>query len=173
MTSATQKASVGVLTALGTAIKDLDRFAARRTPRAPRQPIFTSFPRAGLVNATQVRAELAEAAAYTGPDAIATLGRLVPVTCSSAKHRSVSFRWACNKRLRVALTTFIDNARHASPWAADTYQRARASGKDHPHPVRILARAWVRVIWRCWIDQQPYDHTRHESAQTSPHPAAA
>jgi transposase len=161
-------AMVGVLTALTSAIKDLDRSAAAHLHEHPDGAIFTSFPRAGLVNAAQIRAELAEHSAYTGPEAIAALAGLVPVTRASGKHRAVSFRWACNKRLRVALTTFADNSRHASPWAADTYQRARASGKDHPHAVRILARAWVRVIWRCWIDQQPYDPTRHGGATQLP-----
>lgn len=158
-------AHVGVLTALNTAVRDLDRSAAAHLHEHPDGEIFASFPRAGQVNAAQIRAELTEPGAYTGPEAIAALGGLVPVTRASGKHHAVSFRWACNKRLRVALTTFADNSRHASPWAADIYQRARASGKDHPHAVRILARAWVRVIWRCWIDQQPYDPTRHKGAQ--------
>ncbi|MGH8919656.1 MAG: IS110 family transposase [Actinomycetes bacterium] len=157
-------AMVAVLTALNTAIKDLDRSAAAHLHEHPDGHVFTSFPRAGLVNAAQIRAELAEHSAYTGPEAIAALAGLVPVTRASGKHHAVSFRWACNKRLRVALTTFADNSRHASPWAAAIYQRARASGKDHPHAVRILARSWVRVIWRCWIDRQPYDPTRHGGA---------
>ena len=157
-------ALVGVLTALNTAIRDLDRSNAAHLHEHPDGAVFTSLPRAGQVNAAQIRAELAEFDAYTGPDAIAALAGLVPVTRASGKHRAVSFRWACNKRLRVALTTFADNSRHASPWAADIYRRARASGKDHPHAVRILARAWVRVIWRCWTDQQPYDPTRHGGA---------
>lgn len=167
-------AMVAMLTALNTAIKDLDRSAAAHLHEHPDGEIFTSFPRAGLVNAAQIRAELAEHSAYTGPEAIAALAGLVPVTRASGKHHAVSFRWACNKRLRVAITTFADNSRHASPWAADIYRRARASGKDHPHAVRILARAWVRVIWRCWIDQQPYDPARHGGAaqQLAPPTAA-
>ena len=67
----------------------------------------------------------------------------------------VQFRWACNKRFRAAITTFADNSRHASPWAAKIYHDARASGKDHPHATRILARAWIRVIYRCWLDGIP------------------
>lgn len=58
-----------------------------------------------------------------------------------------------------------DNSRHASPWAADIYQRAIARGCDHPHAVRILARAWIRVIYRCWIDHVPYDPARHGAAR--------
>jgi transposase len=167
-------AIVALLTALHTAIKDLDRSVAAHLHEHPDGEVFTSLPRAGLVNAAQIRAELAEHSAYTGPEAIAALAGLVPVTRASGKHHAVSFRWACNKRLRVAITTFADNSRHASPWAADIYQRARTSGKDHPHAVRILARAWVRVIWRCWIDQQPYDPTRHGgAAQLLDHTIAA
>ena len=74
------------------------------------------------------------------------------------------FRWACNKRFRKAMTTFADNSRHASPWAAQIYADARARGKDHPHAIRILARAWIRVIWRCWLNGVPYDPARHGAA---------
>ena len=83
------------------------------------------------------------------------------------------FRWACNTRFRNAMTTFADNSRHASPWAADIYQRAIARGHDHPHAIRILARAWVRVIWRCWTDHTPYDPTRHGAATQPQHSTAA
>ncbi|HET8525278.1 MAG TPA: IS110 family transposase, partial [Actinomycetota bacterium] len=57
-----------------------------------------------------------------------------------------------------------DNSRHASPWAAEIYRRAIARGCDHPHAIRILARAWVRVIWRCWQDRRPYDPALHGAA---------
>ena len=87
-----------------------------------------------------------------------------PLTYESGKHRSVAFRWACNHRLRRAVTCFADNSRHASPWAATRLRRARARGCDHPHAIRILARAWIRVLWRMWIDRSPYDPARHRAA---------
>jgi transposase len=31
----------------------------------------------------------------------------------------------------------------------------------HPHAVRVLARAWTLVIWRCWQERQPYNPDRH------------
>jgi transposase len=106
-------------------------------------------------------------------DAVLALAGVTPVTKASGKHRSVEFRWACNKRFRQALTTFADNSRHASPWAAQIYNAARASGKDHPHAIRILARAWVRVIYRCWLNNQPYDPAKHGAAATLIEPKAA
>jgi len=89
---------------------------------------------------------------------------VAPVTIASGKHRSVVFRWACNKRLRQAITCWADNSRHSSPWAARVYDQARSRGCDHPHAIRILARAWIRVLWHCWQDAQPYDPALHRAA---------
>jgi len=158
-------AAVGVLTALNASVKSLDRSAAAHLGEHPDGKIFTSLPRSGQVNAAQVLAEWGDCRqAYDGPDSVAALAGCTPVTSQSGKHRSVHFRWACNKRFRVAMTTFADNSRHASPWAAKTYSDARASGKDHPHAIRILARAWIRVIWPCWLNGIPYDPARHGAA---------
>jgi transposase len=158
-------ALVAVLTALNTAVKDLDRSAATRLGEHPDGEIFTSLPRSGQVNAAQMLAERGDCRqAYDGPDSVAALAGCTPVTRQSGKHRDVTFRWACNKRFRKAMTTFADNSRHASPWAATIYSDARASGKDHPHAVRILARAWIRVIWPCWLQGIPCDPARHGAA---------
>ena len=158
-------AAVGVLTALNAAVKSLDRSVAAHLGEHPDGKIFTSLPRSGQVNAAQVLAEWGDCRqAYEHPDSVAALAGVTPVTRQSAKHRDVQFRWACNKRFRVAVTTFADNSRHASPWAAKIYNDARASGKDHPHAVRVLARAWIRVIWRCWLDGVPYDPAKHGAA---------
>jgi transposase len=159
-------AMVKVLRALLAAIKDLDRAVVAHLGEHPDAEIFTSLPRSGRINAAQVLAEWGDCRpAYDSPDAVACLAGATPVTKQSGKHTVVSFRWACNKRFRRAICTFADNSRHASPWAAKVYADALARGHDHPHAVRILARAWIRVIWRCWIDQVPYDPAKHGAAQ--------
>lgn len=160
-------ALVGVLEALNNSGKNLDRSVIARLGEHPDAAVFTSLPRSGQINAAQVLAEWGDSrAAYDGPDAIAALAGVTPVTKASGKQRAVHFRWACNKRFRRALTTFADNSRHTSPWAAQIYTQARARGHDHPHAVRILARAWIRVIYRCWHDQQPYDPNLHGAARS-------
>ena len=167
-------AMVAVLTALGGALKDLDRSVAAHLGEHPDGPIFTSLPRSGQINAAQVLAEWGDVReAYDHPDAVAALAGATPVTNQSGKHQAVHFRWACNKRFRRAITIYADNSRHASPWAAHIYNQARAGGKDHPHAVRILARAWIRIIWRCWQDRVPYDPTRHGGATKINNPSIA
>lgn len=158
-------ALVAVLTALVGALKDLNRSVTAHLGEHPDESVFTSLPRSGQINAAQVLAEWGDVReAYDCPDAIAALAGCTPVTNQSGKHRAVHFRWACNKRFRRAITIYADNSRHASPWAAKIYNDARAAGKDHPHAVRILARAWIRVIWRCWHDGVPYDPAQHGGA---------
>jgi transposase len=168
-------ALVAVLTALGTARKDLDRSVVAHLGEHPDAKIFTSLPRSGRINAAQVLAEWGDSRqAYDGPDAIAALAGACPVTTQSGKHRAVHFRWACNKRFRKAITCFADNSRHTSPWAAKIYTDALARGHDHPHAVRVLARAWIRVIYRCWVDGVPYDPVRHgNAAELAKHQTAA
>jgi len=128
--------------------------------------IVMSFPRAGRICAAQILAELGDVRArFPTADQLAAEAGVAPVTYQSGKSRGVGWRWACNKRLRAALTCMADNSRHQSPWAADLYRRARARGCDHPHAIRILARAWARVLWRAWTDAKPYDPARHKGAQ--------
>ena len=165
---------VTILEALNTAGKQLDRSVITHLGEHPDAAIFTSLPRSGQINAAQVLAEWGDSrAAYDSPDAIAALAGVTPVTKASGKQHAVHFRWACNKRFRKAVTTFADNSRHASPWAADIYARARARNHDHPHAVRILARAWIRVIYRCWHNRQPYDPAKHGNALKINQPFAA
>jgi transposase len=155
-------AMVRVLRALNHAVKDLDRAVVAHLGEHPDAEIFTSLPRSGQINAAQVLAEWGDCRpAYDGPDAVACLAGAAPVTKRSGKHTAVHFRWACNKRFRKAITTLADNSRHASPWAAKIYTDAITRGCDHPHAVRVLARAWIRVIWRCWTDGVPYDPANH------------
>jgi transposase len=127
--------------------------------------ILMSFPRAGRICAAQILSEMGSVRErFDDPERLAAEAGVTPVTYESGKSRAVAFRWACNHRLRAALTCMADNSRHASAWAAAIYEKARARGCDHPHAIRILARAWLRVIWRAWRDRQPYDVQRHTGA---------
>jgi transposase len=158
-------ALVAVLEPLVAQIQHLTAAVEHALETHPDGALVASFPRAGRVNAAQILAELGDdRARFVSEDHLAAEAGVAPVTRASGKSRAVSFRWACNKRLRGAVTCFADNSRHASAWAAGVYQRARSRGCDHPHAIRILARAWIRVLWRCWQDRHPYDPALHRAA---------
>jgi transposase len=160
------RALVAVLRPLVAQIAMLSAAVEHAVDAHPDGKILTSLFRKGRICAASLLAELGDdRARFPTADQLAAEAGVAPVTHASGKHRGVAFRWACNKRLRQALTTWADNSRHASAWAASVYACARARGCDHPHAIRILARAWVRVLWRCWQDRRPYDVTQHRAAQ--------
>ena len=156
---------VTVLNPLVAQISSLTRRIEHFVESLPDGQIIMSFPRAGRVCAAQILAELGDVRErFSTFDRLAAEAGTVPVTYQSGKTRSVTFRWACNHRLRQAITCLADNSRHANEWARGIYLAARARGCDHPHAIRILARAWLRVIWRAWTDRKPYDPKLHLGA---------
>jgi len=161
-------AQVAVLTALTVAEKNLGRSPVRGRPPRGAPPGRRDLHVAAKVGSDQRRPGARRVGRFPPSPRLAGrrrgAGRGHPVTKASGKYRAVHFQWACNKHLRKASTCFADNSRHASPWAAGVYARAIARGHDHPHAVRVLARAWIRVIYRCWIDGVPDDPNKHGSA---------
>jgi len=109
------RALVGVLAEL---VARLAKLTARLEPLVADLPdgrILMSFPRAGRVCAAQMLAEIGDARERFPTEAqLAAEAGLCPVTKASGKSHAVTFRWACNKRLRSAVTCFADNSRHAS-----------------------------------------------------------
>ena len=155
-------------TALRVVVEQITQLTSRiehAVAELPDGQLIMSLPRAGQVCAAQILAELGEVRDRFPSDAqLAAEAGVAPLTYQSGKRRTVTFRWACNHRLRRAITCFADNSRHASQWAARVYAAARARGCDHPHAIRILARAWTRVLWRMWVDRRAYDPARHRAA---------
>jgi transposase len=170
-------ALLDTLRVLRTQITALEAQIGEQLALHPDAPIFTSLPRSGTVRAARLLAEIGDCRArFPTPESLACLAGVAPSTRQSGKVRAVSFRWGADKQLRDAVTDFAADSRRANPWAAHLYDTAIARGHDHPHAVRILARAWLYVIWHCWQDAVPYDPARHRALQalhTSPEAARA
>lgn len=162
----TTTAYVTTLIAVVNQIRQLDCDITEQLVLHPDALIFTSLPRSGTIRAAKLLAEIGDARGRFPTEAsLAALAGACPSTRQSGRHHIVTFRWACNKKLRDAVMDFAQDSRHASPWAKTIYDRHRATGKTHQHAVRILARAWLRIIWRCWQDHTPYDPTLHGNAK--------
>jgi transposase len=146
--------------------RDLEAEIVERLEFHADAQIFTSLPKAGRgVRAASLLAEIGDVRErFPDEESLAALAGVAPVTKASGKVRSVGFRWACDKKLRNAVIDFADDSRHVSAWAQKVYADAVTRGKRHPHAVRILARAWIRVIWRMWQDAEPYDASKHGGA---------
>ena len=157
-----QHRRVQVAAAAGPArsITELEQLIAARVASHPRARLLAQLPGVGTINLAQLLAEVGPILdrVDTAEQAATECGA-APVTKASGKTTGVYFRWAANTRARKAITAFAHNARMQSPWAGQLYADARARGKRNPHATRIVARAWLRVIWACWHTGTPYDPT--------------
>src|SRR5829696_5174424 len=159
-------AQVRLLHTLLATIADLDRAIGAALLGHTKAKLLAPMPYIGEINLGQIVAEVGPILdrASSAEHAIAECGA-APVTRASGKTRTVGFRWAANRHARTALHAFADNSRHGSPWAARLYADARRRGKRHPHAIRILARAWLRVMGACWHTNTAYNPTKHRAEQ--------
>jgi transposase len=158
-------AFVEVLKTLRAQIDELTTRMAEQLDAHPDAAIFTSLPRAGVVRAATLLAEIGDCRArFPDAESLACLAGVVPSTRSSGRHRAVTFRWSSDKKLRDALCDFAGDSWRGNEWAEARYRELRKT-KTHPHAERILARTWAHIIWRCWQDHQPYEPARHRALQ--------
>ena len=163
-------AFAGMTAALNEQIRVLDAEIGRLFAAHPDQHIFASLPRSGIIRAATLLAEIGDCRQrFPTDDALAALAGACPSTRQSGKRSQAVFRWSCSKKLRAAVMDFANGSRMADPWAAAIYAAATGRGCRHPHAIRILARAWLRIIWRCWQDHTAFDPALHRGR----HPAAA
>jgi len=169
---ARRSAVIGLTAALRPIVEQISQLTSQiagATRTHPDGAIFLAFfrDRKSIVTAAGLLAEIGDnRARYPTNDSLAADAGQAPVTIQSGKRNNATFRWACDKRLRKHMGVLADSTRHWHPWAHDVYQRARARGCDHPHAIRILGRAWTRVLWRCWQDHTPYNPTQHKALNT-------
>jgi transposase len=160
------RAYLATLTTITAQIEALAQQITEALTVHPDRAIFASLPKAGTVRAARLLAEIGDARGrFPTADSLACLAGVAPSTRQSGKVTIVAFRWAVDKQLRDAVCDFAGDSRHANAWAADLYRKARARGHDHPHAVRILARAWIEIIWKCWASNTAYDPNRHRALQ--------
>lgn len=160
-TAAVTLALVEVLKSIRTQIDELNTRIAEQLETHPDGKIFTSLPRAGVVRAATLLAEIGDRRErFADAEGLSGLAGVVPSTRRSGRLRVVEFRWSADKKLRDALCDFAGDSGQGNAWAERRYRELRKT-KSHPHATRILARSWTQVIWRCWQDRVPYDPTFH------------
>jgi transposase len=166
---ARREAVMGLMATLQTLLEQIKRLEERiaKAVRAhPDGELFLSLFRDSnsTLTAACLLAEIGDSRErYPTNEALAADAGMSPVAVESGKRKVAAFRRACDKRLRRAVATLAESTRHHNPWARDVYLRARARGCEHAHAIRVLGRAWVRVIFRMWQDGVPYDPARHGS----------
>jgi len=139
-------------------IARFDQTIAQLFAAHPEHELFESFPGAGAVYAPRLLTALgtdrhrwdsaADLQCYSG---------IAPVTKKSGKSCFVHRRLACPNFVRQTFHEFAAQSIRYSTWARAYYDQMRSRGLHHPAATRALAYKWIRIIFRCWSDQKPYD----------------
>jgi hypothetical protein len=86
---------------------------------------------------------------------------LVPVTQASGKQRGVTFRFACNHRLRYGFTQYAFVSVNFCEWARAYYRQQRQRGHSHSRALRALGAKWAKIFFVMWERQVPYQEDHH------------
>jgi len=98
---------------------------------------------------------------YPDPASLQKYAGVAPVREKSGNQVWTHWRWQASTFLRQTFVEWAGQTVHYSEWAKIYYQRMLKKGKKHAVVLRALAFKWIRVLWKCWQDRQPYDEARY------------
>jgi transposase len=158
------------ISALSKAISRFDVEIAARTAELPDFKLFAQLPGAGAALAPRLLAAFGENRDRF-PDAasVQKCTGIAPVVERSGNKSWTHWRFIASGFLRQ---TFVEWAGETVPhsfWAKAFYESRRARGASHQAILRALAFKWIRILWRCWHDRQPYDEARYLMALQKRH----
>jgi transposase len=131
----------------------------------PEAKLFQSLPGAGAAMAPRLVALFGtQRERYASADEIACFMGIAPVRERSGKRDWIHFRYACPKFLRQTLHEWASHTIGESAWARAYYDQQRANGSGHHAAVRALAFKWIRILFRCWKDNKPYNEQTYIQA---------
>ena len=152
------KAIVRQLRVLNEAVQEFDERIAELFAEHPYGQIFDSFPGAGKVLAPRLTAAFGtNMNRYSSACDVQEFSGIAPVTEQSGKSKWVHRRYASPKFLKQTYHEFAAHSVHWSVWAKAYYDQQRARGKGHHAAIRALAFKWIRILFRCWKTNLPYD----------------
>ncbi len=128
----------------------------------PEASLFANLPGAGAAMAPRLsvlfgtdRTRWADAAQ------LQTYYGIAPVTERSGRQQWVHWRWSAPLFARQTLVEWARLSVRESTWAKAYYEAQLAKQKGHAVIMRALAFKWLRILWRCWQNRQPYDEARY------------
>jgi len=131
----------------------------------PRAALFAALPGAGPALAPRLLVAFGDhLARFPNAHAMQKYSGVAPVREKSGRQSWTHWRWSAPKFLRQSFVEWAGQTVQRCAWARAYYDRQRQAGKDHHAILRALAFKWIRILWRCWHENQPYDEQRYLAA---------
>lgn len=158
------QALVGQLRQLRESIKEYDREIMRIYTSHADASIIASFPGTGKVFGPRLIAALGtDRSRFGSAQELENYSGIAPVMERSGKKQWVHRRWKCTNFIRQSFHEWANETTKHSLWARAFYIQAREKGMGHHQAVRALAYKWIRIIYKCWKEQIPYDDGHYMS----------
>lgn len=156
------KALVATLKQLNRSLLELEEKIEQAAAAHPEAYLFEGLPGAGRALKPRLIAAFGtQRDRYRTAEELQNYCGISPVIKTSGKSRVVSLRWACPQFLRQTFHEFAGCSRIKCGWAQAFYQLQRSRGKNHHAAIRTLAFKWLRILFRCWQNREPYNEARY------------
>ena len=147
------------------AIQRFDDEIAELAPKHADYALFSSLPGAGPSLAPRLLVAFGEQRErFKNAADLQKYSGIAPVTERSGKKHWVHWRWQCSTFLRQTFVEWAAQTINKSFWAGAYYRQQRAKGCSYQAALRALAFKWIRILYRCWVTQTPYDESKYLKA---------
>jgi transposase len=127
--------------------------------------IFDSFPGAGAQLAPRILVAFgSNRERYSSAADLQKYAAVAPVIEQSGKKKWVHWRYSCPTFLRQTFVEWAGLSIRYSFWAKAYYDQQISKGKPHNTVIRALAFKWIRIVFRCWKTNTPYDESTYLKA---------
>jgi transposase len=151
---------VVLLQGLHKSIARYDERLVELTLAHPMAPVFASLPGAGKSLVPRLISALGtQPQRWPKAYDLLCFSGVAPIEVASGKQYSVHWRWNCPRFLRQTFVEFAFCSLQKCAWAKAYYDDQKSKGKKHHQAIRALAFKWIRIIWKCWKDNLPYDES--------------
>jgi transposase len=150
------------LKAIAKSIRKFEKQIQSFYSQNPDRPLYESLPGAG--DALEPRLAVAfglDRSRFSSPVEIQQFSGIAPITKRSGKSKQILFRFGCPKFFRQTFHEFAACSIRRCNWAKAYYRMQIDRGKSHHAAVRALAYKWIRILFRCWQNNTPYDDARY------------
>jgi transposase len=146
-------------------IKRLDLEIHQRYQVLDDRYLFDSLPGAGAQFAPRLLVAFgSNRSRYHTASELQKYSGVAPVIERSGQKSWTHWRYSCPTFLRQTFVEWAGLTVRYSFWARAYYQQQAEKGKPHNTIIRSLAFKWIRIIFRCWKENKPYDESRYLEA---------
>ncbi|MFN8739242.1 MAG: transposase [Pirellula sp.] len=156
------------IAALNNSIKGYDAEIKKQVQRHRDYAIVDKLPGASYTTKARIIASLGDDRnRYDSAESLQAAAGIAPITERSGQSCRIYARWACSKYMKQTFHEYAGLSLAKCEWAKLYYNAMVAKGKSKQMARRALAYKWIRIIYRCWKNNQAYDEAHYVARMTA------